>query len=224
MKRKEKTVAASWSGGKDCCLALYRAMEKGANVKCLLNMVASGSGRCCFHGLDSGILRCQSDSMGIPLVQKDVRDDMAGYEKDFKEAVSGISGIGGIVFGDIYLDEHRKWVERVCADMGLNAIEPLWNENTSGVAEAFVREGFEAVVISCAADKFGREFVGRSYDLKMVRELESRGICPCGENGEFHTLVVDGPIFRKKVRILDAEPVLRDGFWKHWALDIRKYA
>ena len=218
-----KKVAASWSGGKDCCLALYRSMKQGAEAKYLLNLVSEDLGRCCFHGVESGLLKLQAELMGIPLVQKPARDDMREYEKDFKEGIGQLDGIQGMVFGDIYLDEHKDWVERVCRDMGIEAIEPIWNENPSRLAEEFVDAGFEAVVVSCQAEKLGRDFVGRRMDREMIRELEGLGICPCGENGEFHSLVVNGPIFKRKIELLDTEPILKDGFWKHWFLDIKKY-
>jgi len=223
MTREKKTVAVSWSGGKDCCLALYRSMKQGREIKCLFNLVSEDGGRCCFHGIESGLLKLQAELMGIPLVQKRARDHMNEYEKDFKDGIGMLGDIQGVVFGDIYLDEHRDWVERVCRDMNIEAIEPLWNEDASHVAEEFVDAGFEAIVVSCHAEKLGSDFVGRRIDRNMIRELKELGICPCGENGEFHTLVIDGPVFRRKINIIESEKILRDGFWKHWSLDIRKY-
>ena len=220
------SVMASWSGGKDCCLATYRAMKQGHRVKALFNMTSKATGRCCFHGLRSGILELQADLIGIPLVQGTLSDDMQDYEKEFKTAVSEqiqTAGIEGMVFGDIYLDEHKDWVERVCSDMGITALEPLWQESTGKLIEEFVEIGFEAVIVSCKADVMGREFAGRKITKEMIGELEANGVCPCGENGEFHTLVVNGPIFKRQLEILDAEPVLKDGFWKHWALDIKSF-
>jgi diphthine-ammonia ligase len=220
--RRERVIV-SWSGGKDCCLALCRAMRRGYEVTALVNLVAESTGRCCFHGVDGGLLRLQAESLGVWLVQKAVPDDMKEYEREFKVAVSGFSGMEGMIFGDIYLDEHKEWVERVCRDVGIEAIEPLWNEDPVRLVTEFIDLGFEAVVVSCKADVMGREFIGRRVDKPMIAELEARDVCPCGENGEFHTLVVNGPMFRRKIEILEAEPVLKDGFWKHWAWDIRKY-
>ncbi|MDD4869765.1 MAG: diphthine--ammonia ligase [Kiritimatiellae bacterium] len=216
-------VASSWSGGKDCCLALYRSLEQGVDVEYLFNLISQDLGHCCFHGIDSGLLKLQAELMGIPLVQKSARDDMNEYENDFKAGVALLRGIGGIVFGDIYLNEHRDWAVRVCRDMNIEALEPLWNENPSRLVEEFIDAGFEALIISCHEEKFGKDFVGRIMSREMIRELERRSICTCGENGEFHTLVVNGPIFKRRIEILEAEPVLKDGFWKHWSLDIQKY-
>jgi diphthine-ammonia ligase len=216
-------VVSSWSGGKDCCLALYRSIQRGYITAFLYNLVSENLGRCCFHGIESGLLRLQAGLIGIPLVQKIARDDMHEYEKDFKDGISQLAGVRGIVFGDIYLDEHKDWVERVCQDMNLEAIEPLWNENPSKLLAEFIDEGFEAIVVSCQAEKFDKDFVGRRVDKRMMHELEARGICPCGENGEFHTLVINGPIFKRGINIINAKPLLKDGFWKHWVLDIKEY-
>ncbi len=129
-----------------------------------------------------------------------------------------------MVFGDIYLDEHRSWVNRVCKELGIEPIEPLWNVPAEEVVREFIDAGFKAIVVSGKADLFGQEFMGRVVDYDLVNELKSRKICPCGENGEFHTLVIDGPIFKKRIEITRSQPVLKEGFWKHWFLDIQDWS
>jgi uncharacterized protein (TIGR00290 family) len=168
-------------------------------------------------------MRFQAQALGIPLVTHPMPDDMQEYEDEFKKAVSGINGISGMVFGDIYLDEHKEWVERVCRELGISCIEPLWNEPTTALMEEFIELGFKAVVVSAKADLFGSEFVGRIMDQAVVSELCDRDICPCGENGEFHTLVIDGPLFKSAIELTATETILVDGFWKHWFLDIKEY-
>lgn len=219
------TAISSWSGGKDSCLACYKAIGEGHRVECLLTFVSKEYQRCCFHGIERNLLNLQAESTGIPLVQKAVGQDMATYEKDFKQAVSEIktTGIQAIVFGDVYLEEHRQWVDRVCKDLDIIPVQPLWNTPPGKVVREFIDAGFKAIVVSCKADMFGKDFIGRYLDEELVQELEKRNICPCGENGEFHTFVVDGPLFHKRIEILESEPVLRHGFWKHWFLDIKKY-
>lgn len=219
-----KTVA-SWSGGKDSCLALYKAMKTGCRVQRLLNFISKEYKRCCFHGVEADLLKLQAERIGIPLVQKEVSPDMQKYEEEFKEAVSDLKkeGFGDMIFGDIYLLDHASWVERVCGELGIGPIEPLWNIPALQVVEEFIGSGFKAVVVSCNADVLGREFIGRYIDRAMVDEFVARGVCPCGENGEFHTLVVDGPLFKKRIDIIESEPVLKEGFWRHWFLDIKKY-
>ena len=216
---------SSWSGGKDSCLACYKAMQQGYDVKLLLNFISRESKRGCFHGLEGRLLKFQADLIGIPLVQKEVSPDMQKYETEFKAAVNELrwEDINSMVFGDIYLLEHESWIERVCGDLNIKALEPLWNESPDNIIDEFIRLGFKAVIISCKADIMGKEFLGRYIDKSLVEELKKRGICPCGEKGEFHTLVVDGPIFRRPIQILETEPVIKESFWKHWFLDIKKY-
>jgi len=214
---------SSWSGGKDSCLAYYRAIKQGYQVKYLLNFISKETKRGCFHGIEADLLKLQAESIGIPLIQKEVTADMKEYEKEFKAAVSGIKGINAMVFGDIYLDEHKNWVDRVCADLKIKPVEPLWNYSPAAILEEFINLGFKAIVVSCQADKFGKDFVGKEVDKDLLAELKSRNICPCGENGEFHTFVIDGPLFKRRIEILESEPVFKEGFWKYWFLDIKKY-
>ncbi len=217
---------SSWSGGKDSCLACYKAIQQGYKIKYLLNFISREFKRCCFHGIEAGLIKLQSELIGIPLSQHEVSADMKEYEKEFKAAVGVLTGkdIGTMVFGDIYLDEHKDWVERVCSDINIKPIEPLWNNPPSDILQEFIDLGFKALVVSCQADKFGKDFVGKEVNKDLLKELKSRNICPCGENGEFHTLVVDGPIFKRRIEILESEPVLKENFWKYWFLDIKKYA
>jgi len=216
---------ASWSGGKDSCLACYRAISEGYQVKYLLNFVSREFKRCCFHGIEAKLLQLQAELIGIPLIQKEVTADMQEYEKEFKGAVTELKaqGIRKMVFGDIYLLDHMNWVERVCKDIDIEPIEPLWNISPVKIIEEFINLGFKAIVVSCQADKFGKDFVGRQVDKELLDELKERNICPCGENGEFHTLVLNGPIFKRRIEILESEPVFKEGFWKYWFLDIKKY-
>lgn len=222
--KKEKALV-SWSGGKDSCMACYKAIKEGYDVKYLMNFVSAEYGRCAFHGTKADLIKLQAERIGIELIQPVVTSDAKEYEKRFKNALTGVRDhIPVAVFGDIYLDEHKEWVERVCGDVGVKAIEPLWNMPTMNMLEEFLGLGFKAVVVSCQADKFGKDLLGRVIDRSFVKELHSMGICPCGENGEFHTLVVDGPLFKQKINILESEPVLKEGFWKHWFLDIKRYS
>lgn len=214
---------SSWSGGKDSCLACYTAIKKGYKIKYLLNFISKEYKRCCFHGIEAKLLKLQSELIGIPLIQKEISPDMQGYEREFKTAVSEIGGIKAMVFGDIYLDEHKEWVERVCKDLNIIPVEPLWDTSPSNIIEEFLDLGFKAIIVSAQADKFDKNFIGREVNRDLLAELKERNICPCGENGEYHTLVVDGPFFRREIQILESEPILKEGFWKYWFLDIKKY-
>jgi len=219
------SAIASWSGGKDSCLAYYRAIKKGYEIKSLLSFISRESKRGCFHGIVGDLIRLQAESLGVPLVLEEVSPDMQKYEEEFKAAVGKFKpqGIGSMVFGDIYLLDHQSWVDRVCSEIGIKPVEPLWNESTDGLLNEFIDLGFKTVIVSCKADVLGEEFIGKIIDKDMIGEFKKRNVCPCGENGEYHTLVIDGPIFKNRINILDSQPILRDGFWKHWFLDIKKY-
>lgn len=214
---------ASWSGGKDSCFALYKALKQGYNVKYLLTFISRESQRGCFHGIERDLLKLQAETIGIPLVQKETTADMKKYEEEFKEAVSALDDAGSMIFGDIYLLDHKSWVERVCGDLNIQMVEPLWNIPAEKIVEEFVDLGFKAVIVSCQAEKLDKSFIGRIVDKPLIAELKKRNVCPCGENGEFHTFVFDGPLFKRKIEILESEPILKEGFWKHWFLDIKKY-
>jgi len=219
------SIISSWSGGKDSCLACYKAIGSGYDVRYLLNFISKKYKRCCFHGIKGKLLRLQAELVGIPLVQKEVSPDMKEYEKEFKQAVSELkaAGIRGMVFGDVYLQEHKSWVERVCKELEIQPIEPLWAISPDNIVREFIELGFRAIVVSCQAKLFGEEFIGRYVNGDFLKELKEKKICPCGENGEFHTFVLDGPIFKKRIEITKSQTVLKEGFWKHWFLDIKDY-
>lgn len=219
-------IISSWSGGKDSCLALHKTLQQGHQVLYLLNFISKETKRGCFHGLDSNLMEMQSKALGIPIIQKEVSPDMKKYEEEFKNAVLELKekyGISGMVFGDIYLDEHRNWVERVCNELKITPLEPLWNLKPEGVAIQFIELGFKAVVVSAKADLFDENFVGGEFDRETLKFLIEKNICPCGENGEFHTFVYDGPFFNEKIKIAETEKIMKEGFWKAYFLNIKKY-
>ena len=218
-------LISSWSGGKDSCLALFKAIQKGYEISILLNFISEEYKRCCFHGVSNELMNIQSEAIQIPIVQKSVPADMKEYETQFKLAVNELKKrkIQGMVFGDIYLEEHKSWVDRVCNDIGITPFEPLWNLPAEKVVKEFIDIGFKAIVISAKADLFEEDFLGREINYDLISEIKKKNICCCGENGEFHTFVYDGPIFKKKIIINETEKILKEGFWKHWFLDIKKY-
>lgn len=211
-------VVASWSGGKDSCFACYKAMLAGYNVVYLLNSVSKSFGRVSSHGITSKLVMLQSQSVGIPLIQMKVTKN--NYEEEFKKAVRNLkkSGIKGVVFGDIYLQEHRDWIERICRELEVKAIMPLWGKKPEQIIEGFINAGFEATIVSAKADLLGREWVGRKIDKRFMKDLlREQKIDLCGERGEFHTFVSNGPIFSKRLRLIKNGIVLKKG---HWFLDI----
>lgn len=209
-------VAVSWSAGKDSCFSLYRALSSGLEARFLLNMVNRNAARSMSHGLDPQLIAAQAQALEIPLIQP--ATTWESYEQDFKAAIAGMkqSGIEGVVFGDIDIEEHKQWVERVCGELEVVAILPLWQEEPRRLLDDFVQAGFEAIVVSARADLFGDEWLGRPLTSEVVEELcrqeTQSGIHPCGEQGEYHTLVVDGPIFKERIKVVDSRKVLREGY------------
>ncbi|MFC1962265.1 diphthine--ammonia ligase [Chloroflexota bacterium] len=210
-------VFASWSGGKDGCLSCYRALRNGLDVRYLANMVTGDGERSCSHGLASEVLRIQSRAMGIPLIQR--QTTRSTYEAEFKDVIQSLKReeITGGVFGDIDFNEHRQWIDRVCRDMGITPYLPLWEERQEKLIQEFIAAGFVSVVVSAKADFFDQDILGQTIDPDFVRHLEEIGrtkdITLCGEAGEYHTLVVDGPLFQQRLVITEAEKVSRNGVW-----------
>ena len=182
---------AMWSGGKDSSLALWRALEE-MNVDGLLCMIYGGKARA--HGIDVEVIKAQGKAMGREIVTEETTWE--NYEETLKSFFRRF-GVKKAIFGDIYLQEHRDWIERVCKDSGVEPFFPLWGENTEKLAKEFVDVGFEAYIIAVRKDL--REILGRKFDRELIEFALEKGIDPCGENGEFHTVVVDGPIFKERV-------------------------
>ena len=214
-------VFTSWSGGKDCCLACHRAVASGLKVRYLANMITEDGQRSRTHGLSSAVLQVQSQAIGIPLVQR--RTSWDNYEAEFKNMLFTFKqeGITGGVFGDIDLDEHREWIERVCQEVAITPYSPLWGESQEAILSDFINCGFEAIVVATRADMLGEEWLGRKIDRDFIRHLDelmkTRGITLCGESGEYHTLVIDGPLFKKRMELMATKTIFRD---EHWFLEI----
>jgi diphthine-ammonia ligase len=211
---------ASWSGGKDSCFACYEAMRQGYSVSHLVNFISEEFRRVSFHGTEAKLIQLQSQATGIPLLQKETTRD--GYEEEFKDAVRSLipGGVKGMVFGDIYLQEHKDWVERVCCDLGIEAIEPLWGKPAEDILLAFIDDGFEAVIVSAKSELIDEYWIGRQVDKAFMEYLKRKNIDICGENGEYHTLVTNGPIFKRSIQLVESRTITRDDYW---FLDTVKY-
>lgn len=207
------TFVCSWSGGKDSCLALHRALQAGAEPRFLLSMLREDGARSRSHGLEPAILEAQAASLGIPLVTRTASWDE--YESVFVAALQEVEakGVRAGVFGDIDLDDHRAWEEKVCEAAGIEPYLPLWQAPRAELLDELIGLGFEAVIVAANAEKLDSGFLGRTLDHDLAREFEQIGIDLCGEEGEYHTVVVDGPIFAEPVRLIVGEPVLYDGYW-----------
>jgi len=212
-----RQVFTSWSGGKDSCLACYQAMTSGLKVHYLLNMITEDGRHSWTHGQSAELLQTQSKAIGIPLIQR--RTTMADYEANFKDTLLALKreGITGGVFGDIDIEEHREWIARVCKEVDITPYSPLWGQTQEKVLNSFIASGFEAVVVTAKADLFGEEWLGRKVDEDLLSHLlELKKINDfqlCGEMGEYHTFAFDGPLFKQRIEILEANKVLREGRW-----------
>ena len=213
--------AASWSGGKDSCFACWKAVSQGLEVSYLLNFINTDSTRAMSHGLDRKLIALQAQAMGLPILQQKVTWET--YEAGFKDALEKLKleGIIGLVTGDIYLQEHKDWIDRVCGEVGVKALLPLWGMNSAVLLNEFMEAGFKAVIVSVKAKFLDKEWLGRQLDKKLASELSQLGIDVCGEAGEFHTFVYNGPSFKKPVKIGRTAVISRND---HWTLDIKEYS
>jgi uncharacterized protein (TIGR00290 family) len=202
----------SWSGGKDSCLALYRMIQAGYECKTLFTMLDETGVRSRSHGLTPEVLLIQAQAMGIPLITG--LATWGAYEKQFKEVVSVIQNDNVIngVFGDIDLQPHRDWVERVCHETGIKPHLPLWNKARRTLIEEFIDTGFKACIIVVNCSMMSNRFLGRVIDKPLIAELEADGIDACGENGEFHTFVFDGPLFKQKIHYTAGDTITLDNY------------
>jgi uncharacterized protein (TIGR00290 family) len=208
----------SWSGGKDSALALHELLHDDAyEVVSLLTSVSEEYRRISHHGVREELLDEQAAAIGIPLVKVYLPSGASGgctddvYEAIMSRAMAKFksAGVQTVGFGDLFLEDLRAWREANLAKAGMRGIFPLWKRDTSELAREVIGAGYKAY-LSCVEGNVGPGFVGRLYDDELLRELPL-GIDPCGENGEFHSFVFDGPIFKKHVPVRVGEIVMREG-------------
>lgn len=203
----------NWSGGKDSAFCLYKVLSENKYiVESLLTSVSKDHHRVSMHGVREELLDQQVQSIGTPVKKIWLTEaaDLIQYEsqmeatlKEFKEA-----GIVHSIFGDIFLEDLRQYRENQLAKLGFKAIFPLWKYNTRQLAMDFIMAGFKSIVV-CVDEKFlDRSFAGREYDKSFLDDLPEN-VDPCGENGEFHTFVFDGPIFKTEIDFAIGEIVYR---------------
>ncbi len=207
----------SWSGGKDSCAALMRAAAD-FDVVAMVTMFDEEALRSRSHGLRPQIVAAQAERLG--LTQVIGRCTWPTYNDTFGAALDQLvreHGITHVVFGDILYPEHREWAERMCAPRGLVAVEPLFGSATTTLLEEWVRSGSRATVVTVRAERLDPVWLGRTLSLEMLPEFARLGVDPCGENGEYHTVVTDCPLFSAPIELVTGSIVLRSGCW---ALDV----
>jgi len=201
MTDDQRNAFCSWSGGKDAALALHRARRSGLAATRLINMVTEDGTHSRTHGIEANLLSLQAQAIGIPLVQR--RTTWNGYEAEFKKALSAFrdEGIYRGIFGDIDMEEHRAWVERVCSECNVRPSLPLWLEKRDDLLSEFIDEGFKAVIVTVDRRYLDDTWIGREVDRTFVDDLKALGgdVDLCGEKGEYHSFVYDGPIFQRAV-------------------------
>lgn len=216
-------VVASWSGGKDSCFAFYLAVQQGHKVMNLLTMMMSES-KSNFHMIPVGILDAQAKALGVPLIKKTTTPET--YEHDFKALLKQCKdrGAEGLVTGDIYevAGHEEGWLGRICREVGLTPVKPLWMGDTKQIFQDYLKTGFKATVVRTKLSLLGVDWLGRVLDSKFYDDISKLGnVDPCGEGGEYHTVVTDGPTFKEKIELTETEKHKLDGGYGY--LEIKKY-
>jgi len=207
-------VIVSWSGGKDSTLALYELQKtKNYEIVSLLTTITQDFDRISMHGVRTILLEMQAESLGLPLEKVFITKDTTNkqYERKMWEVMAKYpaAGISSVVFGDIFLEEIRKYRQDNLSKIGMNGIFPIWKINTAVLAHEFIESGFKAVITCIDSNLLDKMFIGMTFDEHFLSRLPS-AVDPCGENGEFHSFVYDGPIFRQKILHTTGEVVLRE--------------
>jgi uncharacterized protein (TIGR00290 family) len=211
---KEKVVLA-WSGGKDSAMALHALLQSDQyEVVSLLTTVTKQYERISHHGVREELLEQQAAALDICLHKLYLYQDHCSNE-DYEAAMEKVmleykeKDVQTVAFGDVFLQDLREYRERNLAKVGMKGIFPIWHRDTTEIVRTFIDLGFKAYLTCVDGEKLGEEFAGRPIDADLIRDLPD-GVDPCGEIGEFHSYVYDGPIFRRPVDVSVGDVVLRD--------------
>jgi uncharacterized protein (TIGR00290 family) len=204
----------SWSGGKDSTMALYEIQRAGGwEIQGLLTTVTGDYDRVCMHGVRTALLEQQAAALGLPLekVCLDANGSQEAYEAKMRTYLAGCRqrGIKTMIFGDLFLQDVRQYRERNLAQAGMEPVFPLWGQDTRALAERFLHAGFQAIVTCVDLQALTQSFVGRRYDRAFLADLPPEAD-PCGERGEFHSFVYDGPLFRSPILFQTGRTVIRE--------------
>lgn len=207
-------VVLTWSGGKDSALAFYY-LHKSLHYRItyLLTTITRDYNRISMHGVQNILLDRQSASLGLPIEKVFISKNSSNedYEHQMKEKLLFFQrqGINTVAFGDLFLEDIRKYREQNLTAVSMKAVFPLWKKNTQKLAREFIGCGFKAVIVCVDSEKLDKKFAGRFFDLKFLADLPA-DVDPCGENGEFHSFVFDGPLFQKPISFKTGDIVLRE--------------
>jgi uncharacterized protein (TIGR00290 family) len=206
-------TTCSWSGGKDSCFALMQAIEEGYRPKVLLNVLNEEGKISRSHGIPAEILEAQAKAANVPIHL--IASSWNDYEMNFVQALQELKqkyDLQYCVFGDIDLQAHRDWEEKVCEKAGLQAVLPIWKQDRRRLAVQMLASGIETMIVSCN-EVMGERFLGKTLTTSLIDELEQLGVDACGENGEFHTLVVNCPLFANRLSVLVKNKMLHEKYW-----------
>lgn len=203
----------NWSSGKDSAMALYELLlDKNYSIDTLVTTVNKDFNRVSMHGLREELLDSQVKNIGLPLKKLKLSGtvSMASYDKAMKTFTSQLAeeGFTHSAFGDIFLEDLKKYRESKLKEVGIQAIFPLWQINTKQLMQEFIDKGYKAITVCVNAKLLDKSFVGREVDASFLNDLPEQ-VDPCGENGEFHTFVYDGPIFNSPVPFKKGEIILK---------------
>jgi uncharacterized protein (TIGR00290 family) len=208
-------LALSWSGGKDSALALWTLRDQRLNPEVLVTTVTGDSDRVSMHGTRRDLLLRQAAAASVPLVEVEIPVVCTNeeYEDRMERALrsESLRDVEAVAFGDLFLEDIRRYRETRLAAGGRRAVFPLWHRDTSHLAREFIAAGFEAILACVDPTKLDRSFVGRTFDQQLLDDLPAN-VDPCGENGEFHTFVYAGPIFAGTIALELGSVIERDGF------------
>jgi uncharacterized protein (TIGR00290 family) len=206
-------IILTWSGGKDSALALYYLKNDHYNITSLLTTITQDYDRISMHGVRSILLDNQSESLGLPIEKVFISKNSSNeeYENQMREKLLFYQrqGVSSVAFGDLFLEDIRKYREQNLSKVSMKGIFPLWKKNTQELARQFIELGFKAVIICVDSQNLDKKFVGRYFDRQFLSDLPAN-VDPCGENGEFHSFVFDGPIFKKPISFKIGDIVLRE--------------
>lgn len=208
-----KKAVVSWSGGKDSCFAAMQAITQGYQPEVLLNVLNEEGNFSRSHRIPKTILETQAQLFQKPIHL--VTASWQDYEREFTAALKSLKeqyDLDYAIFGDIDLQAHRDWEERVCAAFGLQAVLPLWQQDRKALVHQMIADGMKTMIVSCN-ETMGSRFLGKQVTNAVVEELENIGIDPCGENGEFHTLVTDCKYFQKPMPVHITQTLKHEAYW-----------
>lgn len=209
---KGKKFVASYSGGKDSMLAIYRAIKAGLEPLCFIITYNKDRNLSWFHGVPKGLLENVSKSLNIPIWLIETNGEE--YTKNFEKGLTKAKELGAevCIFGDIDLEGHLVWCSERCENVGLKPCFPLWKENRKKLVYEFLENGFSSTFTVINTKMLNDKFLGMTMTKEICEQIEKEGADICGENGEYHTFVYNGPIFKEEIKFKFGDKIENNGY------------